>query len=110
MIALRRLAPLLLPLLAACAAPQVNVPGAPAVRHAESTRPYPGGGRWHLFFFQPQQARSLDDRIALARAAIAREPGCRWIDAPRDELAERTLDQGTRYADTVLAAPLRCRD
>lgn len=99
----------LLAALAAGCAPQVNVPGAPTVRHTESTVRYGDGARWHLFFFDPTKERSLDDRIALARAATAQDAACRWVGAPRAEIEERTHQQGARYAQTVLAAPLRCR-
>ncbi|SER82998.1 hypothetical protein SAMN04490244_103152 [Tranquillimonas rosea] len=106
----RRLARLLplVPLLAACAGPSVNQPGAPAVRHFASTNVYEGGARWHLFVFDPAEPRSLDDRLALARSATAADPACRWVRAPRVEIEERTRAQGARYADTMLAAPLRC--
>ncbi|SFP32451.1 hypothetical protein [Tranquillimonas alkanivorans] len=106
----RATACLALAALAACAGPEVNVPGAPTVRHTQSTERYGEEGRWHLFFFQPQQARSLSDRLALARAAANADPDCRWIRTPRDEIEARTAAQGAQWSDLVLAAPLACRD
>ncbi|CAM4323356.1 hypothetical protein [Palleronia rufa] len=96
----------LLPLLAACTAP---VPRDVAVRHTASTETAGGGARWHLFLFDPREPRDLDTRIALARAQVARESDCRWAERPRAEIAARTAEQGARYADTLLAAPLVCR-
>ena len=95
---------LLLPLLAACAAP---VPSGVTVRHTESTETAGNGARWHLFLFDPREPRSLDARIALARANL--KPGCRWVDRPRSEIEAQTASQGARFADTLLAAPLICR-
>ncbi|RVV96626.1 hypothetical protein EKE94_17240 [Mesobaculum littorinae] len=102
----RRLLPL--PLLAAACAPAVNTPGAPQVRHVESTKTAGDGARWHLFIYDPAQPRPLDERIALAQAAVRDDPACRWVGAGRDTLAAETSSQGARYAETTLAAPLRC--
>lgn len=93
-------------LLAACAPAGEDV----EVRHVASTRPYGDNGRLHLFVFDPDDPRPLDRRIALARRAAARDPDCRWIDAPREVIAAETARQGDRYADRLLVAPLRCRD
>ncbi|WP_102107709.1 hypothetical protein [Oceaniglobus roseus] len=98
---------LLLPLLAACM-PQ-EVPEGMSIRHVESTRPYGDRARWHLFVFDPAVPRSLDERLKLARAATANDGNCRWVDAPKDEILRQTADQGARYAETTLAAPLICR-
>ena len=76
------------------------------VRHFASTETAGNGARWHIFLFGPSEARSLDQRIALARGNLA--PGCNWVGAPRPEIARRTAEQGARYTDAVLAAPLRC--
>ncbi|KAF0677356.1 hypothetical protein [Profundibacterium mesophilum] len=98
--------------LAACApTPRVGegTPEAPNVRHFASTQSFGNGARWHLFLFDPSQPRSLDTRLTLARRAIEREPDCRWVDAPRDQIEEQTRDQGARYTQSVLAAPLRCK-
>ena len=96
-------------LLAACASgPEVNAPGAPTVRHFASTESFGNGARWHLFLFDPATTRSLDDRLALARAAVDQDPACRWVEAPLAEVKRQTLSQGSRYGDTTLAAPLRC--
>lgn len=92
--------------LSACAAPPL--PGTPDVTHFQSTETAGGGARWHIFLFDPSAPRSLDERLRLARGQIARERDCTWVDAPRDEIAARTAAQGSRYAETVLAAPLRC--
>ncbi|RVT82748.1 hypothetical protein DXV76_16060 [Rhodobacteraceae bacterium CCMM004] len=99
-----------LPLLAACMpmTPKVNAPGAPQVRYFASTESAGDGARWHIFLYDPAVPRSLDERIDLARAAVAQDRGCRWVGADRDALAERTRAQGARYGETVLAAPLRC--
>lgn len=78
-----------------------------AVRHFASTESAGNGARWHIFLFDPSEPRSLDQRIALARANLG--PGCDWVGAPRPEIARRTAEQGARYTDTVLAAPLLCR-
>lgn len=79
------------------------------MRHVESTETAGNGARWHIFLFDPAEDRSLDRRIALARAQIDREAGCEWVGAPRDEIVSRTEAQGARYTDTVLAAPLLCQ-
>lgn len=90
--------------LAACApSPDPNV----TVRHFGSTE-YHGGAQFRLFTFDPNAARTLDDRIRLARAEIARDPACRWGDAPRSVIEEATRRQGARYAETLLAAPVIC--
>ena len=90
--------------LAACATPPADP--AVTVRHFESTETAGNGARWHIFLFDPSKPRSLDQRIALARADL--DPGCDWVGAPRPEIARRTAEQGARYTDTVLAAPLIC--
>ncbi|QFU07839.1 hypothetical protein PARPLA_02127 [Rhodobacteraceae bacterium THAF1] len=97
---------LLLPFLAACVAPvvpQQNV----SVRHTASTETAGNGARWHLFLFDPREPRSLEARIALAKANL--QPGCRWANRPRAEIEAQTASQGARFADTLLAAPLICR-
>lgn len=78
-----------------------------AVRHFASTESAGNGARWHLFLFDPSQPRDLDTRIRLAKRNL--QPGCRWVDAPRDELIAQTNAQGARYGDTTLAAPLICK-
>ncbi|TDL81895.1 hypothetical protein E2L08_04380 [Palleronia sediminis] len=104
-----RRATFLLPvLLAACAQAPVRGPDAPTVRHFESTETAGNGARWHIFLFDPSEPRDLDDRIALARAFVRAEGRCTWVGAPRDDLARQTAAQGARYAETMLAAPLRC--
>ena len=77
------------------------------VRHFPSNEGYEDG-RLHIFVFQPQAKRSLDDRIRIARRSVARERGCRWIDAPERVIAAETARQSALYADMVLVAPLRC--
>ena len=89
--------------LAACGVP---VERGVTVRHLESTDTAGNGARWHIFLFNPSEPRSLDQRIALARANL--NPGCDWVGAPRAEIAHRTAEQGARYTDMVLAAPLIC--
>ena len=96
----------LLPLLAACASP---LPQDVSVRHVASTDSAGNGARWHLFLFDPSEARDLDTRISLAKAQVSREGDCRWVDRPRQEIAARTAEQGSSYAETLLAAPLMCR-
>ena len=91
---------------AACGAP--DLPPDVTVRHSASTETAGGGARWHLFLFDPRIPRSLDERIALARAQVATERDCRWVDRPRSQIEERTRQQGAAYADTLLAAPLIC--
>ena len=85
-----------------------GVPSGVEVRHVASTRPAETGGLWHLFLFDPAEPRSLDDRIRLARAEIARDRDCRWADAPRAAIEAETMAQGGARADTLLAAPVRC--
>ena len=93
--------------LAACA-PPVTEPLATA-RHVASNEPYGSdGARMHLFIFDPNAPRSLADRKAIARRAIALEPGCAWVDAPDTVLLDATARQGARYEETLLVAPLRC--
>ena len=94
-------APLLL--LAAC-----GVPPGVEVRHVASTRVAEGGGRWHLFLFDPAEPRDLDQRIRMAKAEIARDRDCRWMDAPREMIEAETARQGGPRADTLLAAPVSC--
>lgn len=101
----RRLCALaILPLVAACApSPDPTV----EVRHFGSTR-YWEGAQFRVFTFDPREARSLDDRIRLARAEIARDPDCAWVDAPKAVIAEATAAQGAAFEDSLLAAPVRC--
>ena len=94
---------LALPLLAAC-----GVPPGVEVRHVASTRVAETGGRWHLFLFDPAEPRDLDQRIRMAKAEIARDRDCRWMDAPREAIAAETARQGGARADTLLAAPVSC--
>ena len=80
------------------------------VRHVASTRFYEGDARWHLFIFEPAVERPFDERLGLARRAIAREPGCAWVDAPEALIrAETERQAGDIRRDTLLVAPLRCR-
>ena len=79
-----------------------------SVRHVPSNEAYGDGARLHLFIFDPSKPRSLDDRLTIARRAIALEPGCAWVDAPQDVIIEKTAEQGARYVDTLLVAPLKC--
>ena len=93
--------------LAACASPTPE-PLATA-RHVPSNEPYGrDGARMHLFVFDPNAPRSLDERKAIARRTIALEPGCAWVDAPDEVLLAATRAQGAAYEDTLLVAPLRC--
>jgi len=78
-----------------------------SVRHVESTEPW-AGGRLHLFLFQPEAPRPLQTRLDAARAAVAAEPSCEWIEAPTDVIVAETGKQGAAYAETVLVAPLAC--
>ncbi len=103
---IRKTALAALALLSACAMP---VEQGVQVRHVASTETAGNGARWHLFLFDPSRPRDLDARIALARDAIRDDPACRWIGAPRDEIAAQTKAQGARYTETVLAAPLICK-
>ncbi len=90
-------------LLSACAAPMSDV----RVRHFGSTDLWEGA-EMRLFTFDPREPRTLDQRIRLARAEIARDPDCRWADAPTEVIAEATARQGDAFADTLLAAPIIC--
>lgn len=104
---MRRLLPVLLLFLAACGAP-VSEPLATA-RHVASNDVYgSGGARMHLFIFDPNAPRSLDTRKDIARRTVALDPKCVWVDAPDEVLIEATRQQGERYSDTLLVAPLRC--
>lgn len=101
-----RLALLALLALAACA-PSSPEPGT-NVRHYASTQAY-GSARWHVFVFDPAGERDLDTRIALARAAIADEPACAWVDATRAEIEEASArQQAPGIRGQLLAAPLDC--
>ena len=96
-----------LPALAACGAPVTEA--LTSVRHVPSNVPYgTEGARLHLFIFDPAQPRSLADRKAIARRQIALEPSCAWVDAPDEFLIDETRNQGERYSETMLVAPLRC--
>ncbi len=91
-------------LLTACSnltEPQVSV------RHYPSTA-FHEGTRFHVFVFDPNTPRPLDERIRIARAEIAGDPDCRWKDVPAVVIAEATARQGEAWADTLLAAPLEC--
>lgn len=77
------------------------------VRHFGSTA-YRDGQQLRVFVFDPAAERSLDERIRLARAEIARDPACRWGDASRDVIEAATRRQGETYAGTLLAAPVIC--
>lgn len=102
-----RAALLLLPLFISACVVTPRMPGAVTVRHFASTETAGNGARWHIFLFDPASPRDLDTRIALARRNL--QPGCRWADRPRAEIEARTAAQGSRYAGSVLAAPLVCR-
>ena len=93
--------------LAACGVP-ADDPQATA-RHVPSNEPYGrDGARMHLFIFDPNVPRDLDERKAIARRTIAGDPGCSWVDAPDTVLIDATRRQGARYTETMLVAPLRC--
>ena len=93
--------------LTGCAAPVTEI--ATTARHVPSNVPYGNdGARMHLFIFDPSEPRSLSDRKTIAKRMIALEPGCAWVDAPDRVLAEATREQGERFKDTMLVAPLRC--
>lgn len=62
----------------------------------------------HLFIFDPREPRSLDARIRLARAEIARDPDCTWANAPRFVIENATAKQGAAWQDSLLAAPVNC--
>ena len=90
-----------------CAAPVADITA--TARHVSSNVAYgDDGARMHLFIFDPNEARPLDDRKAIARRTIALEPGCSWVEAPDDVLIDATRAQGARFAETLLVAPLRC--
>lgn len=92
--------------LSACAPADLTT----SVRHVASTRIYDGDARWHLFIFDPAVERPFSERLGIARRAIAREPGCSWVDAPEALLRKETDAQaGALRQDTLLVAPLRCR-
>lgn len=93
--------------LSACAPADLTT----SVRHVASTKLYGDDARFHLFIFDPATPRDFDERVGLARRAIAREVGCAWVDAPDNVLrAETERQAGTLRRDTLLAAPLRCRE
>ena len=93
--------------LAACAAP-MQEPSATA-RHVPSNEAYgTGGARMHLFVFDPNEPRTLAARKDIASRTIASDPACDWVGAPDDVLIAATAEQGARYADTLLVAPVRC--
>lgn len=94
-------------LLAALALSACTAPTDVQVRHFGSTQFY-DQARFHLFTFAPDEPRSLNARIRLAKAEIARDPDCRWAGAPKDVIAEATARQGTPFQDTTLAAPVIC--
>lgn len=96
-----------LALLAACA--ETTTDPLATARHVPSNVAYgPDGARLHLFIFDPNQPRSLEDRKAIARRTIALDPRCSWVDAPDDVLRAETAKQGAQFSDTMLVAPLRC--
>ncbi len=82
-------------------------PAIASVRHVPSNDAY-GDARLHLFVIQPAAPRSLAARKRAARAALRRDPACRWVDAPDDVLRAETAKQGARYAESYLVAPVRC--
>lgn len=88
--------------------PDPAPPAIQGVRYVESTEFYGQDAKLHLFLFQPAAERPLGERIRAARAAIDDDPDCDWIGAPRSYLADKTAEQGPRYAQTMLVAPLRC--
>ncbi len=93
--------------LTACGAPVADITA--TARHVPSNVAYgKDGARLHLFVFDPNEPRVLDDRKAIARRMIALEPGCAWVEAPDTLLIDETRKQGERFADTMLVAPLRC--
>lgn len=80
-----------------------------SVRHTPSTVFY-DGTRFHLFTFDPSEARSLNDRIRLARNEINADPDCRWRNVPTSVIEEATKRQGDLWEDRLLAAPVECRE
>ena len=93
--------------LSACAPADLTT----SVRHVASTKLYGEDARFHLFVFDPAEPRPFAERVGIARRAIAREIGCAWVDAPEDVLrAETERQAGALRRDTLLAAPLRCRE
>jgi hypothetical protein len=95
---------LTLTLLAACAAPPDRDV---SVRHFPSTA-FHDGTRFHVFVFDPDEPRSLNTRIRLARGQINAEPGCRWREVPTSVIEDATRRQGDQWADRLLAAPVDC--
>ena len=93
--------------LSACAPADLTT----SVRHVASTKPYGPDARLHLFIFDPATPRPFAERVGLAKRAIARDRACAWVDAPDEVLRTETERQGgTLRRDTMLVAPLRCRD
>lgn len=90
-------------LLTACAMPESDV----TIRHFASTA-FHDGTPFHIFVFDPDKPRSLNDRIRIARNEIQADPDCTWVATPTDVIAEATARQGTPWSDTLLAAPVRC--
>ena len=105
--ALRISGALALAALAGCGAPITEITA--SARHVPSNVAFgDDGARMHLFVFDPSEPRPLSDRKAIARRAIALDPGCAWVDAPDNVLIEATKTQGARFTETMLVAPLRC--
>jgi len=93
--------------LAGCAATVADITA--TARHVPSNVIYgDDGARMHLFVFDPNEPRSLNDRKSIARRTIVLEPSCAWVDAPDAVLVDATATQGARFTDTMLVAPLRC--
>ncbi len=100
---MKRISLLALAALTACAMPDRD----PSVRHFASTA-FHDGAPFHIFVFDPDEPRSLNERIRIARNQIRAEPDCQWVETPTDVIAEATERQGTPWSDTLLAAPVRC--
>ncbi|MBM9594804.1 hypothetical protein [Roseitranquillus sediminis] len=79
-----------------------------SVRAFRSNEVYGGDALLYLFVFNPERPRALSERKRLARAHVRGMPGCSWVDAPDDVLASETAQQGARYTETLLVAPVRC--
>ena len=93
--------------LAACSAPVADLTA--TARHVPSNVAYgQDGARMHLFIFDPNEPRSLEDRKAIAQRMITLEPACAWVPAPDDVLVTATATQGAQFTETMLVAPLRC--
>ncbi len=61
-----------------------------------------------LFQFKRGGTRSFEQRVALAKSAVANSRRCKWVDVPLPQLRALTIRQTSRNFDIFLIAVVSC--